>query len=661
MAVDAAEPDARVFKLLFQTCSDLPDIASSITTLWNEVFAKVFLESNRTNPIYLIFDGLDEADQDELLLFLRILKGMEQRKLFIQILLISRPETGMVLKQTLATEIHEISLSKETNQKDIDAFVVEGIKALPDFASIRTSIRLQIRTKLTKNADGMFLWVQLMLRELRGSYKDKSILAILENPPMTINKMISHVLQRASRSLRGDRLKDFNCLLAISTWVHRPHRVSAYEALIRIMLNDETTAQNLKSSLQGQYASFSALEESEDETADSYVIYSLREQVEFGDSTDEASGYYYAGYESDYSSDEIDESDPYISFLHVSVRQYFRNGIETGFGDAGIEPRLSKEDVALGTLRHIAEWQQPLEAPATGTLDSDDDGRELTSRRPKNDKYNTFQHSSTLGGDDDWEKESNNDESSPEEYVGVDDTTKSNQGAKANSDDDSDAPCRPFLYDLPVYAASEWQLHLQEVEMNTTSDAYRIKVLECLLKLFQDTHVIKYWVGNAEDFAKLWLHDNAGPQVVRTWTKALPTDNTFTPIQFEWFQAVSEDDSISSLLRPSMDVLVGLWLDSTSVEFATTHIFRWLKIFTSRKSAAESSQVFESKPLNQINSVANSILDIARAFRPTIRSSAMFAPPKFSAARPAFLKRTPPWTPLLLSHPPTGTLSKNAA
>lgn len=223
IACDIADGDPPFFRHLYKACTESPLAMQSTSLLWESVFQSYFSQRNCQSTACLVFDGLDEANETELEDFLRLLPGLQHEGAArLSIMLVGRPEMALHLTPTFGEIPPEIRVSATTNNSDIALFVNESLPKLPHYKQISQPLRNEIRQTLINNAGGMFLWVQLMLKELQPYYKSKNIRPILTQAPASISDMIHSILARLNRTLKGDDLFDFNELLVWATWAKRP-------------------------------------------------------------------------------------------------------------------------------------------------------------------------------------------------------------------------------------------------------------------------------------------------------------------------------------------------------------------------------------------------------------------------------------------------------
>ena len=95
-----------------------------------------------------------------------------------------------------------------------------------------------IRT-LSAKAQGMFMWVRLMVDELSKKRRDSAIKAALVQAPTGLHQMIKHVLEGYSATLDEDTASDLNDVLTWVLFAARPPRLSEISEMLRLKTGDD--------------------------------------------------------------------------------------------------------------------------------------------------------------------------------------------------------------------------------------------------------------------------------------------------------------------------------------------------------------------------------------------------------------------------------------
>ena len=553
MASDIADGDPLFFRHVYKACTDSPSAMHSISLLWEDVFQSYFNERSCQSAVYLIFDGLDEALDTELEEFLRMLQHELTGR--ISILLVGRPEIALQLTQTLGEIPPEVRVSATTNNSDISLFVDESLPKLPHYKQISQALRNDIRQTLISKAGGMFLWVQLILKELQPYYKSKNIRPILTHAPASISDMIHSILARFDRTLKGDDLFDFNELLVWTTWAKRPMSIGELQILVKLS-SEENEDIYLEEPLREQFSSFfelSSLANGEetggqssskpDSASSKKAKLSLRAK---SDSDDDS----WSSSEVDDSSEDEDgaEADTAkVNFNHTSIRQYFQAGINTKVGAAGIETLESKVHVVLVLLKSIVQWRQ------WSGFDAESKSRVSSISKKEPD-----------GQDEDWE------------------SVEGSSGSDSGDDDDGDDD--PNANALISYAANNWHLHLATLDPASLRPEDQSAIASVLIRLFRDRDIICIWVENVEDFSSKWLETPENAQLVSRWLLHFLTAGLLSEEDANWVRSLESGPSVG-LLGIIMDDFAKAWLENENSSWSWSTVFQWLTKYTEAVSA----------------------------------------------------------------------------
>jgi hypothetical protein len=556
MASDIADSDPLFFRHVYKACTDSPSAVHSISLLWEDVFQSYFNERSCQSAVYLIFDGLDEALDTELEEFLRMLPMLQYELTGrISILLVGRPEMALQLTQTLGEIPPEIRVSATTNSSDISLFVDESLPKLPHYKQISQALRNDIRQTLISKAGGMFLWVQLMLKELQPYYKSKNIRPILTQAPASISDMIHSILARFNGTLKGDDLFDFNELLVWTTWAKRPMSLGELQILVKLS-SEENEDIYLEQPLREQFSSFFELSSlangdeiggqsssKTDSVSSKKAKLSLRAESDSDDDSRSSS-------ELDDSSEDEDNAKAdtaKVNFNHTSIRQYFQAGINTKVGAAGIETLESKVHVVLVLLKSIAQWRQWSGFDAKSEFSVS----------------NVSKHSR---------------DSQAEDWESVEGSSDSDSDSDDNDDDDTNANA------LIGYAANNWHLHLASLDPASLRSEDQSAIASLLIRLFRDRNIIWIWVEDVEDFSSKWLETTENAQLVSRWLLHSLTVGLLSEEDADWVRTL-ETSPNEGLLGIVMDEFAKAWLENEDSSWSWSTVFQWLTKYTKAVSA----------------------------------------------------------------------------
>ena len=195
--------------------------------IWEKIFEGLIFRLSFQDPLFWVFDGLDEAESPtELIKFLSKIRSATR----INVLLVSRATKDLVkdINDYLPMTVHEV-ISADDSLEDIRAYVRTSIrKILPSDRAQDDAIQ-----EILSKASGSFLWVKLTLDRIRDNWytKDDIKLALTEIPagmePL-YDQMIEIIANQPS--------KPREMAIRILTWVacsFRPLEVAELEVALR--------------------------------------------------------------------------------------------------------------------------------------------------------------------------------------------------------------------------------------------------------------------------------------------------------------------------------------------------------------------------------------------------------------------------------------------
>ena len=178
--------------------------AVNFSVLWQLFFTHIKTLTAAT----IILDALDECqDPSQLIQCLKELSGLRS----VKVIVTSRKEPH------LHNELNSIP-SIEITPEDIDADIVAFVEAKVE-ASSRLShplVRDLVIIKLCNAHDGMFLWVYLMLKELKSCFSIAQVQDVLTKLPTGLDGIYKSILQRLQATLTRS---SFDLCSKVLIWV----------------------------------------------------------------------------------------------------------------------------------------------------------------------------------------------------------------------------------------------------------------------------------------------------------------------------------------------------------------------------------------------------------------------------------------------------------
>jgi hypothetical protein len=232
--------DAAFKNHAMKICRDRIHLITAEAT-WENLFINYYMStgSYELKPVTLVIDGLDEATTETRRTVLTFLKDLTSSHNHhpgmggpvVQLAIIGRGSLRSDLGTRKLESGYFIEVSRDKNQQDIDKYIQKRLGDLEILQYMRHNLKSNgqkmankigkiILKKVSKGADGVFLWAQLLLDELVN--KDlPHIDAILDNPPSSLDEMICSVFNRLDNERELDR-EVMRKMLLLMTYSRRP-------------------------------------------------------------------------------------------------------------------------------------------------------------------------------------------------------------------------------------------------------------------------------------------------------------------------------------------------------------------------------------------------------------------------------------------------------
>ncbi|KAJ1324157.1 protein SERAC1 [Microdochium nivale] len=203
---------------------------SNYRTIWRKLMIEGILKSSHSTKFFWVIDALDEScDEVELCSMLIKAAGAGH----IHIFTTSRNSFHTYEKPTsLSPEIVEDCVPQASIQSDIELYLQAHLNELP---ILDNEDRYQMVTRITTKAEECFLWVNLVLQELRKANSSSDIKRILDEVPTDMNALFARIVDSMSRAAYGKTLAK-----AILTWTicaARPLSTAELEAALKLDCN----------------------------------------------------------------------------------------------------------------------------------------------------------------------------------------------------------------------------------------------------------------------------------------------------------------------------------------------------------------------------------------------------------------------------------------
>ncbi|KAJ5674161.1 hypothetical protein N7462_009600, partial [Penicillium macrosclerotiorum] len=200
-------------------------------SIWRTLFVSGILQTKRVKPHFWVIDGLDEcSNYSEMFPLLAKISSAFSLQIFIS----SRPSPdvyGCLQSNGLNATVYNMT-PKETS-RDIKFYVENNF----DFPSLqKLSEREKLISTILKKSEGCFLWVKLVLKELRSAFSEEATWKVLDDIP----KGMDQIYLRSLEPLAGKEMRK-RWAKAILMWAStsvRPLDTMELKAALRIHINE---------------------------------------------------------------------------------------------------------------------------------------------------------------------------------------------------------------------------------------------------------------------------------------------------------------------------------------------------------------------------------------------------------------------------------------
>ena len=224
-----------VSEFLLKACKKDPQMAKAdYRTIWRKLFLEGILKLTLSQPVYWVIDALDECKNDSELVLL-LIKAAETAK--ICIFLTSRnlfESYGQLTHQSL--KVVSETIPQDSTKTDIRLYLKANIDSLPALGPDKDGAREFTIELILEKSSGCFLWVRLVLQELRRVHTAAEIRQVLEDVPSDMDELYMRILDQMSSLPYGKRLAK-----AILTWTvcsARPLSTDELYHALQIDIND---------------------------------------------------------------------------------------------------------------------------------------------------------------------------------------------------------------------------------------------------------------------------------------------------------------------------------------------------------------------------------------------------------------------------------------
>ncbi|KAL4931965.1 NACHT and TPR domain protein [Aspergillus undulatus] len=356
-----------VYQRYLSTIEDYGRI-STIESAWRLLFVEYFLRNpNVESYVYIVLDGVDEAFDEERRTFLTLAKDLyDASEKRLQLAIVGRPHISDQLLEGLEVEASTIHVTRQKNSADIDSYIQASIKKSVVLRRVSAKLRKEIVDTLSAGAEGMFLWVNLMLQELVRKRNESSMRKVLEHPPKGLKEILRHVLTSFSASSDEEELEYLNEILLWVTCSQHPLTLHEIEEILKLKSPEGDGMIYLEGALRGRFAAFFSVDRDDGLTTAELQNMATRPDL-FGGSDDGKRDEDEEVFEdvenfTDFNSDGLTST---VRLSHASIGDFLRDETQgkvsagEGFFAVGVNYREAKAHVLKTCLRLFTDPYLP--------------------------------------------------------------------------------------------------------------------------------------------------------------------------------------------------------------------------------------------------------------------------------------------------------------
>ncbi|KAE8376136.1 hypothetical protein BDV26DRAFT_294367 [Aspergillus bertholletiae] len=314
------------------------EMISTLESAWRLLFVNYFVKaSNADSNLYILLDGVDEAFDDERRTFLSLARDLydSPEGSRLQLAVIGRPHISDQLLEGLEVEVPTIHVTRLKNSQDINQYIHASIKKSVVLRRVSAKLRQEIVEKLSVRAEGMFLWVNLMLQELVKKRNESSIRKALDQAPRGLKEMLRHVLSSFSSSSTEEEIEFLNEILLWVTCSRKPLTLAKVEAILKLKSPEGDGMIYPEGALRRQFASFFSLDREDGlTTAELQMMSTDKDNFDLSEDEGEEKNAEEAFEDVENFTDfDSHRQTTKVTFCHASIGDFFRDQAEGKVAD----------------------------------------------------------------------------------------------------------------------------------------------------------------------------------------------------------------------------------------------------------------------------------------------------------------------------------------
>ncbi|RYO95271.1 hypothetical protein DL766_009994 [Monosporascus sp. MC13-8B] len=249
--------------LAFQIAAQLPAFRKSLVkladsgykpkdadwkTTWKRLYVGLLFKLDSCTPLYWVIDALDESDAGKQVLDL--LADIQSSATPVHVVVTSRLSLGLSTAfERLESKLPSSMMSIDHNTTDMEIYVEEELRGLGWDASVKT----EVRNKIMDQANDNFLWVHLILEEIKECHTDDDVRATLSELPPGMDPLYQRMETSMARIRRPFDKNLSRQFFLWATYARRSLAVEELKSLLEAEFGQILDMENTISKLCGQF------------------------------------------------------------------------------------------------------------------------------------------------------------------------------------------------------------------------------------------------------------------------------------------------------------------------------------------------------------------------------------------------------------------------
>ncbi|KAL8845694.1 MAG: hypothetical protein Q9221_009152 [Calogaya cf. arnoldii] len=185
--------------IILEVCEKDEDLSqANYRTIWRKLFIEGLMKARLVRPQYWVIDGLDECHNvsDIIPMLMKVIECCDVR------ILVTSRDSFEPYRQSEHPGVHVINecIAADDTRTDIALYLEANMNLLPLMNHEDSQI---MSNKILRKSAGCFLWVRLVLHELKRVHTSAEISQVLEDVPSGMNELYSRILNAMSGAPYG--------------------------------------------------------------------------------------------------------------------------------------------------------------------------------------------------------------------------------------------------------------------------------------------------------------------------------------------------------------------------------------------------------------------------------------------------------------------------